>query len=469
MVISFDCQDQNETRNDCIFMKRTSDSTEMNEDDDEPNHVFIQDHSESLNNSPRSTMITSSSPGFLQDQRQHQQQISSLDSNPHTNSMEMESHGDSGSAKDEEPQIVSGYSGNMNHVEVPLSQGASLASSSDIWPVSDVHSSYYQSTTSNSGYATAHELSVGHPQLMQQGQAGQMLDLQTNRLDKGARKELLHRQTDDMSFFSPYANQDRSELLHSLLKGQSSLPYHHQAQKHSGLDFQPGSELVMETAHFPGHFREHVHPQVPPMDLRQKRLNDMYVHQNIQESIYSGSRFTSVPRQEDLAVNIHDWASVSSVRMPVPHHLNSGELGQSWYTGENGNRDGWHALEPVNGFNSGSNSDQTLFSVLSECNELPRASYDAAAAAAVGSTERLIQAGTYNGIGGGAGGGILASSSSSSSNFLPASPNPLNYLSGHEGSGGIKMNNLGWMGLPTQQNSGIQESIGKPFLRSWNQ
>ncbi|KAL1539937.1 hypothetical protein AAHA92_24360 [Salvia divinorum] len=449
-------EDQKETRNDCIFEKRSSDNTEMNEDDDEPNHVFVQDHRESLNNSPRSTMITSSSPGFLQDQ--HQQQISSLDSNQHTNSKEMESNGDSGSAKND-PQIVSGYSRDMNHVEVSLSQGASLASSSDIWPVSDVHGSYYQSTASNSGYASTHELSVGHQQLIQQGQVVQMLNVQTNRSDKDARKDMLHRPTDDMSFFSPYANRDRSELLHSLLKPQSPFPYHHQAQKHSGLDFQPGSDLVMETAHFPGHFREHVHPPVPPTDMRQKRLNDPYVHQNIQESIYSGNRFTSVPRQENLAVNVHDWASANSVRMPVTHNLNNGELGQSWYTGENGNRDGWHAFEPVNGFNNGSSSDQTLFSVLSECNGLPRASYDAATA--VGSTEGLIQAGTYNGIGG------IHASSSSSSNFLPVSANPLNYLSGHEGSGGIKMNNLGW---PTmQQSSGIQESIGKPFLRSWNQ
>ncbi|KAH6766549.1 hypothetical protein C2S52_017532 [Perilla frutescens var. hirtella] len=455
MVFSFDCQDQKEIRNDYIFEKGTHDDREMN--GDAPNHVFIHDHSEaqvsSLNNSPRSTMITSSSPGFLQDQ--HQQQISSLDSNPHTNSMEMESHGDSGSAKDEDPQIVSGYSGNMNHVDIPLSQGASLPSSSDVWSVGDVHGSYYQSTAPNSGYASTHELPIGHSQFMQ-GQAVQMLDLETSRQDKDRRKDVLHRQTDDISFFSSYANQDRSELLHSLLKGQSNLSYH-QPQKHSGLDFQPGNDLVMETAHFSGQFREHVHPSVP-MDLRQKRLNDLYLHQNIQESIYSGGRF-AMPRQEDLAVNIHDWATVNSVRMPVPcqPHLNSGELGQNWYTAENGNRDGWASLEPVgvsHGFNSsGSNSDQTLFSVLSECNELPRGSYD-------GSTERLIQAGNYNGIGGGV---------PSSSNFIAqSSPNPLNYLSGHEASAGIKMNNLGWMGLP-QQNSGIQESIGKPFLRSWNQ
>lgn len=429
----------------------------MIEKEDVPNHVFIQDHSEqqisSPNNSPRSTMITSSSPGFLQDQ--HQQQISSLDSNPHTNSMEMESHGDSGSAKHEDPPIVSGYSGNINHVDIPLRQGDPLSSSSDVWPVGDVHGSYYQSTAPNTGFASAQELSIGHPQFIQE-QAVRMLDLETDRQDKDAGKNMLHRQTDDMSFFSSYSNQDRSELLHSLFKGQSNLSYH-QPQKHPGLGFQPGNDMVMEAAQFPGHFREHVHPSVP-LDLRQKRLNDFYMLQNIQESMYSGGRF-AMPRQEDLPVSIHDWATVNSVRMPAPSqpHLNSGELSQNWYTGENGNRDGWPSLEPVgvsHSLNTGSTSDQTLFSVLSECNELPRASYDA-----MGSTERLIHAGNYSGIGGGI---------PSSSNFLQQSPNPLNYLSGHEASAGIKINGLGWMGMP-QQNSGIQESIGKPFLRSWNQ
>lgn len=401
-------------------------------------------------------MITSPSPGFRQGQ--HQQQISSLDSNPHTNSMEMESHGDSGSANDEDPQIVSGYSGNMNHVDVPLSQGATLPSSSDVWAVSDVHGSFYHSTTSNSGYASTHEMSVGHSQLMQ----GQMLDLQTSRPEEDAR----NRQTGDMSFFSSYSNPDRSELLHSMVKGQSNLSYH-EPHKLAGLDYQARNDLVMEASQFPGHLREHVHPLsiTSPLDPRQKRLNDLYVHQNIQEGIYPGSRF-----REDFPVNVHDWAtSVNSVRVPVPcqPHLNSGELGppQVWYAApaaENGNRDGWPSLEPSvglshGGFNSGSsNSDQTLFSVLSECHELPRAvNFDAAA----------IQAGNYH-----HGGMIGGIPSSNSSNFLAQPPpNPLNYLSGHEAaSSSIKMNNMGWIGLP-QQNPAIQESIGKTFLRSWNQ
>ncbi|KAK4392819.1 hypothetical protein Sango_1752700 [Sesamum angolense] len=450
-------ENDKDTKSDYAFEERMHDDTEMIEPEDAPRHVFIRDHNQkqiaSVDNSPRNTMITPSSPGFLQ----HQQQISSFNSNPHTNSAEMECD-NAGSKTDEDPPTVSEYPGNMNHVDIPVSQGDSLPSASDVWPAGDVHGSYYQSTAINAGYASAQELSIGHPQFIQD-QTVRILDMQTQRQDKYAGKNMLHRQPDDISFFSSYSNQDRGELLQSLFKGQGNLSYHNQ-QKQSGIEFQPAHDL-MEAGQFPGHFREQVHPPLS-LDVRQKRINDLYMHQNIQESIYSGSRF-AMPRQDHLPVNIHDWATVNTVRMPVPpqsqSHLNSGELSQSWYTGENGTRDGWPSFEVAVGVNhslsSGSNSDQTLFSVLSECSELrPRASYDS-----MGSTERMVEAGNYSGIGGGI---------PSSSNFLQQSPNPLNYLSGHEAAAGIKINNLGWTGMP-QQNSGIQESMGKPFLRSWNQ
>ncbi|KAK4417958.1 hypothetical protein Salat_2208500 [Sesamum alatum] len=449
-------ENEKDMKSDYIFEERMHDDTEMIEDEDVHRHVFIRDHNQkqiaSVDNSPRNTMLTPSSPGFLQ----HQQQISSINSNPHTNSVEMDCD-NAGAKSDEDTPTVSEYPGNLNHVDIPVSQGVSLPSASDVWPAGDVHGSYYQSTAINAGYASAQELSIGHPQFIQE-QTVRMLDMQTQRQDKDAGKNMLPRQPDDIPFFSSYSNQDRGELLQSFFKGQGNLSYHNQ-QKHSGIEFQPAHDLMMEASQYPGHSREQVHLPLP-LDFRQKRLNDLYMHQNIQESIYSGSRF-AMPRQEHLPFNIHEWQTVNTVRMPVPpqSHLSSGELSQSWYTGENGTRDGWPSFEVAVGVNhslsSGSNSDQTLFSVLSECSELrPRASYDS-----MGSTERMVEAGNYSGIGGGI---------PSSSNFLQQTPNPLNYLSGHEAGGGIKMNNLGWTGMP-QQNSGIQESMGKPFLRSWNQ
>ncbi|KAG8385031.1 hypothetical protein BUALT_Bualt04G0180600 [Buddleja alternifolia] len=436
-------EDEKELKSDYIFEEQRHDDTETTEDEDVHDNVFIEDRNQkqiaSLNNSPQSTMITPPSPAFLQGQHQHHQ-ISSLNSNSHTNSMEMESHCNSASVKaDENPPVVSKYPGNLNHVDIPVCEGDQLPCGSGVWAGGDVHGSYYRSSATNAGYASNEELPIGHQQFIQEQPVG-MLDLETDTQDKDAGKVMLHRQSEDLSFFSPYANQDRSELLQSLFKGQSSLSYHHQQQRHSGLEFQPGNSVMMEAGQFSGHLREQAQPSVP-LDLRQKRLNDVYM----QESMYSGGRY---------GMPINDWATVNSVRMPAPPlpNLNSGELGHNnWYTGET--RDGWPSF--VN-HSSGNNSDQTLFSVLSECNELRHgAGYDS-----MGSTEqRFIQPGNYSGI-------------PSSSNFLQHSPNPLHYLSGHEAAAaaaGIKMNNhVGWMG-PPQQNSGLQESIGKPFLRSWNQ
>ncbi|GFQ01125.1 nuclear factor related to kappa-b-binding protein [Phtheirospermum japonicum] len=427
-----------EVKSDYIF-----EESKMTEDEDMPDPIFIEDDDNqqqqiaSLNNSPRSTMITPPSPVFYQ-AHQLQQKISSLNSNnpqDDNNSIEIESNGnDIARAKaDEEdhPSIASEY---------PVDP---LPSSSDVWPVGDVHGSYYQSTAPNAGYAIGN-----NPQfILDNKDAASVKDMLLNNRQ--------HTTSDDMSFFNPYSNQDRNELLHSLFKSPSNLTY------------PTGNDLMLEAGNqFPGHFRR------PNNDHLYLHHHNHHHHHNIhQESMYAGGRFASMPRQDDLgAVNIHDWTAVnSSVRMPVPSNH------QSWYNNINNNsngmtttRDGWPSLDVgVGGTHSlGSirNSDQTLFSVLSECNELPpRVSYD---------TMGSIQVGNYtsSSSNGGIGVGIHPGSSSS---FLQqqssmTSSNPLNYLNGHElAKMNNNNNNLGWMGMP-QQNS---ESLGNKssFLRSWNQ
>ncbi|KAI3463151.1 hypothetical protein Pfo_019814 [Paulownia fortunei] len=456
-------EDEKETKTDYILQKQTHDDTEkVEEDDDIPDHAFVQDHNHqqiaSINNSPRVSTLLIEAPNAAFLHNQLQQQIGSLNSNPQINSMEIESHDSSASAKaDEGPPIVSEYSGNQNNLHIPVSQGHPLPSASDVWSAGDVHVSIYHSTATSDGFASTQELSLGHPQFIQEERA-QILDLERDRQDEDAQKDMLHRQSDDMSFFSSYSNQDRNELLQSFFKDQSSLSLHLE-QKHSGLEFQPGNDLIMEAGQFPGHMGDHIHPSLP-LDLRQKRLNDLYMHENFQESMYSDGGQYTMPRQEHLPVNVHDWATANTIRVSAPSQrlLNSGELSQNWYMGDNGARDGWPCFEGavgIHSLSSGSNSDQTLFSLLSECNEgRTGSSYDS-----MGSTERFVQARNYSGMAGGI---------PSSNNVLEQSPNPLNYLSGHEAAAGLKINNLGWMGIP-QHNSGIQESMGKPFLRSWNQ
>ncbi|XP_051140241.1 uncharacterized protein LOC127257816 [Andrographis paniculata] len=451
-------KDEKEIKTGNIYEQQIHPQTRNMEDEDDnvPSHVLFQDPngkpSTSLNNDPRSTIVTPPNPSLRkhQHQHQHQQPISSFNCNPHSNSMKIESNCDNTSAKTNgDPPMLSQYSGILNNVDIPVNQGVLLPSVCDVWPVLDVRGSYNEATAANAGYMPSQELAIGHPQFLQE----RFLDLENNSRGKDAGNEMLHRLPEDIPFFSSYSTQDRNELLQSFFKGQSNnMSYHHQ-QKQAGLDFQPGTDLILEEGPFT-EFRDQHHPSIP-LDPRQKRPTDVYINQNIQETVYSGGHF-AVPRQEELPVNIHDWGSASGTKAsmvaPSQSHVSSGELNSNWCTGENG----WSSFEIAVGvghnFVSGSSSDQTLFSVISECNELrPQASSEL-----VGPAELLVQDGNHGGI-------------PLSRNFLQQSPNRLNYFGSQDAiSAGVKMNNnLGWIGMP-QQNSGMQGSIGKPFLRWWN-
>ena len=142
---------------------------------------------------------------------------------------------------------------------------------------------------------------------------------------------------------------------------------------------------------------------------------------------------------------------------PLQSHPDGGELGRNWFSGEHRVRGGWSGLDAISatqGIGNRSIMDQSLFGVMSQCNELrPGARYDS-----MGSNEHFIQSGTFGGV------GALVPTAS---NVLPQAAHPLNYFSGHESADIVKNNNMGWMNMP-HQNSSLQDSMGKPFLRSWN-
>ncbi|CAL5325782.1 unnamed protein product [Camellia sinensis] len=213
-----------------------------------------------------------------------------------------------------------------------------------------------------------------------------------------------------------------------------------------------------------GLFREHLHPSLP-LELRQKRSNDMYMHQNIQGKMFTdGSRYT-IPRQEHFSnanTNVQDWAintNTTHMSAPVQSHLDGGELGRNWFSGEHRVRGGWSTLDTsVVGptqtvINRSSNPDQSLFGIVSQCNEVRSgAPYDS-----MGSTEkRFIQSGSYGRVG-----AVVPTAS----NMLPPTAHPLDYLSGHEAAAPVKNNNIRWMSSVPHQNSALHDSMGKPFLR----
>ncbi|XP_028115812.1 uncharacterized protein LOC114313592 [Camellia sinensis] len=387
-------------------------------------------------------------------QNQHLQPIPSLNGRHEFSPMDLDSDNNVNVETDDIPHNVSENAENLNHVDVAVSQGDPLSSTSYVRPAVGMPDSYYHCTSLNHDYTSAHELSIGHPHFEEQ--LARQIDLESDNQEEGTEKALLHRQPIERACFNPYTDkevQDRNELLQHFFKAQDGLPYRHE-QKQKGLDFLP------ETGQFSGHVGQHLHPSVS-LDLRQKRLNELYMHQNIQEKMFSDVGRYTIPRQEHFSsVNVQDWAvSTTHMAVPLQSHLSGGELDRTWFLGEHSVRGSWSSLDavgPTQSIGNRRNADQSLFSVVSQCNDQlhPGAPYDS-----MRSTEQFIQVGTYGGL------GALVPTGS---NALVQAVDPLDYLSGRETTAAtVKNKNIGWMRMPPQ-NSALQDSLGKTFLRSWN-
>ncbi|KAL6136011.1 hypothetical protein ACLB2K_061313 [Fragaria x ananassa] len=349
---------------------------------------------------------------------------------------------------DHSPPNLSEYSGNLN-VHAAVSQEAHLCSSGDAWKAVSMPLSYYDSTA-NHEYASVSELSVTLPQVNEQHQT-HILDLESDFPVGNMGKVLLHRQSDNGSF-SSYPNQDRNELLQSLL----SYPLHKQAE----LDFRPPNNVFMGNGQFPVHFQEQQHQSLP-LELGQKRENGVYMPQNLTESIYSDGGRYLFPRQEHhTPVNLQDW-NASSVQMPGPlqSHLSADTSSQNWFSGDHPVHGGWSGSDAAtvtsHNIGSGSTADESLFSVLSHCNQLRSGNpYQS-----VGSTDQYSSPRNY---------GIVSGVTPRIGNVLPQAAHALDYLGGREAATSVMHDDMQWMNLP-HQNSGIRDPMGKTFLRSWNQ
>ncbi|XP_024962726.1 uncharacterized protein LOC112502936 isoform X2 [Cynara cardunculus var. scolymus] len=347
------------------------------------------------------------------------------------------------------PSNLGEYTENMNHGDAPVGEQFPLpsAAASEIWPAVSLPSMYYHQPSSVShGYASINALSLGHPQV-RRDPSSQAIVLESEMQQKDTLRSFLQRRSDGGdSFFYPYANQDRNELLlHSLFKDPGSSYLHE--QKLSRLGFHPaGSEAMLGSGQFPRNLCSSL-----PLDPKQKRLGDVSMHQNIQENIFSdgGGRFL-IPRQEHLLPlnHVQDWPGNGGVNMPMlapsQHRLNSsGELpSQNWFSDDEVVCDGWSSGGVVPNQETGNGSqvaDESLFSILSQCNGLRSGVHFGS------TTGEFIQPGNYVGMGRGASDGV-------------------NYMSGNGGqSGGARArggSSLGWINVPRT----LQEGGGK----SWN-
>ncbi|KAJ7971788.1 Nuclear factor related to kappa-B-binding protein [Quillaja saponaria] len=274
------------------------------------------------------------------------------------------------SESDDAPETKSECSRDLNTPDVTVNQGVPLSSGGDVWQAVDMPHSYYESTMSH-GYTSVSGLSIGNPQ-MNEEQGSRLIDLDSDLHEEETSKELLHRQSDDGSF-SSYPNQERNYLLQSLLKGQGMLAYP-QEQRGAGLDFQAQNNVLMQDDQFPGHFKEPLQPSLR-LEQEQRQQNEVYMTEHVSQTMYSDGSTNSIPRQDHLsAINMRDWA-VNGVRMSAPSHspLNCGELlGQHWFPTDQQVHSGWTGSDVAGLPNQsiGSGGDQSLFSVLSQCNQL---------------------------------------------------------------------------------------------------
>lgn len=358
--------------------------------------------------------------------------------------------------EDEVSPTVSEYPEGLSRVDVPVDLGDPLASSGDGWPAVSIAASFGCATPISHEYSSAEELSLGHPRVTNEP-ASSLINLEAVPTEKDAGRDMLPREPSAVSLFGPYP-QNRNEIFHPFFKDPDSSSYNHE-QRQPPLDFQPSTNLMHHPGQYSGHFREQLHAQLP-LELRHKGLNDLLMPQNFQGNLFPDGGRYSFPRHEQLNVGMQDWA-VNSVHVSAPSqtHLSSGDLlNQNWFSGENLARGGWSTLGGVGGpsqsIGSANNSDQSLYSVLSECNALHQGgSYNLS-----GSREHLIPPRNYGGI------GVEVPTTSNASQQQAAS---LSYMSSQESPGGLKPNSLGWTSMSTQ-NPGLHDSMGKPFLRPWN-
>ncbi|GMH06890.1 hypothetical protein Nepgr_008730 [Nepenthes gracilis] len=401
----------------------------------------------------------------------HSLQISSLNVNPMFSPTDLNAEGNPIASEMSEYHVTSDtvegsqnrslYPGNHNSVDVHKTEGLSHSSVADAWPPASMPDSYCHPTSSNVEYPSSSELSLGRRQEVEE-QSARMIDLKSNMPREDPTKDLLHQQAADMPFFSSYQTRDRNELLHSLLKRDN---YYH--EQRSGLDFHPTTSMLMESSQFPGHFREQLQPSFA-LEHRQKGQSDLYMHQNIQENIFSdNSRYTN-PRQEHFSIDMQDWSN-SRVSAPIHSHLGSGEmLNHNWFSSENRTRDGWSGSEcgvfRNLSLGNGGSGDQSLYSVLSQSNNLhPLTTFDA-----VGSNDKFIPSNYGEDMG--------SEVIPRTSNPLPQAVSPLHYLSGHDATAAaataaaataLKNSSMGWMSLPRQ--TSLHDPTGKSFSKLWNQ
>lgn len=367
------------------------------------------------------------------------------------------------------------YPRNMSTQDVSTDEGVPFTSGSAVWQSVEMPHSYYDSAVTRKHPASG--LSQATSQV-NEDQRINVIDLEADDLcQEETGKELLHGHLDNGTSFSSYESQDRSALIHSLFNGEGLLPYP-QEQKGNPLDFQTSNNVMTGDGQCSGHFTQPL--QMPlTLDPGQRRATEVFMPQSMSENIHSNAvgryliprQDPFIPRQDSLAsVNVTDWAANTACMAapsqshlaPPQSHLNTGNfIGHHWPTADHQNRGVWNgtngsSLSSQN-VGTGVNTDQNLFSILSQCNQLrPGSSYDP-----VRNTDQFLAPRTY---------GIDAGTSRVIPAALPQASHSLDYFPGREtvAPSALVPDDMSWMNLQHPNPPALHDPLGRPYLRPWN-
>ncbi|CAL1391481.1 unnamed protein product [Linum trigynum] len=279
---------------------------------------------------------------------------------------------------------------NNSVAEDVIGHGVPISSGEDVWSAVSMPVQSYYDPTSN--YTHDQDFvstsSLIHPHQDGEEQHTQLIDLGSH-VHEDTRGDLSQRRSDGVPF-GTRPEPDRSGLLQSLFKGQETrLPFIREEQKLEALDFQPQSDVLMEGEQFKNvHIHGHLQPSILLGQGQKRQHTEDYIRHNLSQDVYSAvsSGGYIIPRQTH--VNLQDWNPSLAVtrppsRFPPPSLNGDLLLGQNWF--HHGEQHqlrggGWNGYDGSSGSATsnvpsqsigGTTADQTLYSVLPHCNQLP--------------------------------------------------------------------------------------------------
>ncbi|XP_010456524.1 PREDICTED: uncharacterized protein LOC104737981 [Camelina sativa] len=357
-------------------------------------------------------------------------------------------------------------------------EGSQFCSGGDVWEqVGGIRQSYI----SRQAYAPSGGLSIIHHPEGDEAAKNCFIDLESNMPEEVDRRKMLQRKANNS--FGSFPSNDQNELLQSLFNGQGvasrtteqlhsllKVPHNEEHKQIMGIGFhQEGSNNLMESSQFSGQFHDQI-PAPHALSHDQQRQIDVYGQGSMSDNIYSNGRGFMMQRP-DWNPNCAQIGVTPQPRLSTGPLLNQNWHFKSMWANTNGvgctsqgsqigtERDP-SLLRVVNNaeqiVHRGSTSDQSLFSVLSQCSQLR---HSRSAFEPESSSDQVVAPGNY--------GMLMGGGTNQVGSNLVQPANPLDYLSGSNPVTSLMPDDVAWMNQ-SRQNSGLHDPLGKLYPRSWN-